>query len=64
VMMLRHIDGLAYKEIAERLGISPNTVKVHLVKGVRDCTAFFSKHGLFEAGAEAEPAGPLKEAIR
>jgi len=27
VLMLRHLDGLSYKEIATRLGISPNTVK-------------------------------------
>lgn len=46
VMMLRHLDGLAYKEIAERLGISPETVKVHMIKGVRDCTAFFRQRGM------------------
>ncbi len=46
VMMLRHLDGLAYKEIAERLGISPETVKVHMVKGVKDCTRFFHQRGL------------------
>lgn len=55
VMMLRHLDGLAYKEIAERLGISPNTVKVHMVKGVRDCTAFFKKHGLLETSLATGP---------
>ncbi|HEY1110730.1 MAG TPA: sigma-70 family RNA polymerase sigma factor [Opitutaceae bacterium] len=48
VMMLRHIDGLAYKEIGERLGISHETVKVHVLKGVRDCTAFFRSRGLLE----------------
>lgn len=26
VMMLRHLDGLHYREIGERLGIAPNTV--------------------------------------
>ena len=51
VMMLRHLDGLAYKEIAERLGISPETVKVHMIKGVKDCTRFFRQRGLLgEAG--------------
>ena len=49
--MLRHLDGLAYKEIAERLGISPETVKVHMIKGVKDCTRFFRQRGLLgEAG--------------
>lgn len=55
VMMLRHLEGLHYREIAERLGIAPNTVKVHLVKGVRDCSVYFRKHGLLEA----EPVSPL-----
>ncbi len=48
VMMLRHLDGLSYKEIAERLGISANTVRVHMVKGVKDCTIFFRKQGLLD----------------
>lgn len=48
VMMLRYLDGLAYKEIAERLAISPETVKVHMIKGVRDCTAFFRRQGLLD----------------
>jgi RNA polymerase sigma factor (sigma-70 family) len=47
VMMLRHLDGLAYKEIATRLGISPETVKVHMIKGVKDCTRFFQQRGVF-----------------
>lgn len=50
-MMLRYLDGLSQKEIAERLGISPETVKVHMVKGVRSCTRFFQQRGLLE-GAE------------
>jgi RNA polymerase sigma factor (sigma-70 family) len=48
VIMLRHLDGLPYKEIASRLGISPNTVRLHIVKGMRDCAAFFEKHGFLE----------------
>jgi RNA polymerase sigma-70 factor (ECF subfamily) len=57
VMMLRHLDGLAYKDIATRLGMSPETVKVHLLKGVRDCHAFFRKRGLLDDALAAAPAG-------
>jgi RNA polymerase sigma-70 factor (ECF subfamily) len=60
VMMLRHLDGLSYKEIAAQLGISPETVKVHMVKGVRDCVAFFREHGLLENPATV----PLAEGTR
>lgn len=61
VMMLRHLDGLAYKEIAERLGISPNTVKVHLVKGVSDCTAFFRKQGLLGEAVASQPTAHAED---
>jgi RNA polymerase sigma factor (sigma-70 family) len=50
VMMLRYLDGLPPRDIATRLGISPETVKVHLLKGVRDCTVFFERRGMFEGG--------------
>ncbi len=46
VMMLRHLENLSYKEIAVRLGISPETVKIHIAKGLRRCTEFFAEHGL------------------
>ncbi|MCX6942209.1 MAG: RNA polymerase sigma factor [Verrucomicrobia bacterium] len=48
VIMLRYLDGLAYKEIAEQLGISAETVKVHMAKGMRRCAAFFAERGLLE----------------
>lgn len=58
VIMLRYLDGLAYKEIGEQLGISPETVKVHMAKGMRRCAAFFVERGLLDgtppsASAEA-----------
>lgn len=49
VVMLRYLDGLAYKEIAAQLGISPETVKVHLAKGMRRCAAVFAERGLLAA---------------
>jgi RNA polymerase sigma-70 factor (ECF subfamily) len=54
VMILRHLDGLPYKEIAQRLGISPETVKVHMLRGVRECTAYLRRHGLLDTPSPAE----------
>lgn len=48
VVMLRFLDNLSYKEIAEQLGISPETVKVHLTKGMRRCADCFAEHGLIK----------------
>lgn len=58
VMMLRYLDGMSYREIAGELGISPETVKVHLVKGVRDCTLFFHRCGLLAVTKTADAATP------
>ena len=60
VIMLRYLDGLAYKEIAVQLGISAETVKVHMAKGMRRCAAFFAERGLLDPpppspSAEASP---------
>jgi RNA polymerase sigma-70 factor (ECF subfamily) len=48
VMMLRFIEGLPNKDVAERLGISVNTVKVHMARGVKDCIRSFRQEGLFD----------------
>jgi len=48
VMMLRYLDGFSYREIAERLGRSPETVKIHLVKGMRDCIRHFQQRGILQ----------------
>jgi RNA polymerase sigma factor (sigma-70 family) len=56
VIMLRYLDGMAYKEIGVQLNISPETVKVHIAKGMRRFAAFFAARGLLEtppsSGAE------------
>jgi len=41
VVLLRYMESLTYKEIAQRLNISPETVKIHLAKGLRRCVAHF-----------------------
>lgn len=49
VVLLRYLEGLAYKEIAAQLAISPETVKVHLAKGMRRCASVFAERGLLVA---------------
>lgn len=49
VMMLRYIDGLAYKAIATQLGISPETVKAQMAKGMRRCAEYFRERGLLKS---------------
>jgi RNA polymerase sigma-70 factor (ECF subfamily) len=48
VMMLRYVEGLSARDIAARLGLAVPTVKIHLVKGVRDCARFFAREGLLQ----------------
>jgi RNA polymerase sigma factor (sigma-70 family) len=57
VIMLRYLDELSYKEIAAQLGISPETVKVHMAKGMRRCAAFFVERGLMVAPPGAAQEG-------
>lgn len=56
VMMLRYVDGLASKEIATRLGISPETARVHVFKGVQACIQFFQQRGVLETPEPAHDA--------
>ena len=42
VLILRTVDGLSYEEIAERLNISPNTVKRH-IQNIMEKTGFESR---------------------
>ncbi len=57
VMMLRYLDGLAYKEIAVQLAISPETVKAQMAKGMRRCAEYFRERGLLKSTPAAGPGG-------
>lgn len=46
VIMLRYLKGCSYKEIAAILGVSTETVKTHMAKGVQRCAEYFAAHGL------------------
>lgn len=46
VIMLRYLKGLSYKEIATVLGVSTETVKTHMAKGVLRCSEYFAARGL------------------
>ena len=46
VMILRKLDGLSQKEIAQRLGLSEPTVQAHVVRGLRRLEDFFRHHGV------------------
>jgi RNA polymerase sigma factor (sigma-70 family) len=46
VVILRTIHGFSQRQIAEKLGISENTVEKQLYNGVRRCAEFFARHGL------------------
>lgn len=47
VIMLRHFKGCSYKEIAALLGVSTETVKTQLARGLERCAAFLEARGLF-----------------
>lgn len=50
VFTLRKIYGLSQREIAERLGISINTVQVQGVQGMKKCREFFLQKGILNDG--------------
>ena len=46
VVTLTKIYGLSEREVAERLGISENTVRTHVVRGMERCTDYLRAHGV------------------
>jgi RNA polymerase sigma-70 factor (ECF subfamily) len=52
IMLLRYVEGLETAAIAERLGISPETVRVQLFRGVQSCIRYFRAQGLTKPRGE------------
>lgn len=46
IIVLRQIEGVPQKEIAERLGISVLTVQVQVVRGLRRVNDYLRRHGV------------------
>ncbi len=46
VVILRYIEGLSYREIAERMEVSQETVKTQLAKGLRRCADYCAARGV------------------
>jgi RNA polymerase sigma factor (sigma-70 family) len=46
ILVLRKFENLSHREIAEKLGISVNTVEVQLSKALHRCQEFFARYGL------------------
>jgi RNA polymerase sigma factor (sigma-70 family) len=44
VYVLRRIQGMAHKEIAEHLGIAVSTVEKHLVRAIEQCERYIDEH--------------------
>lgn len=59
VLTLRKLQGLSHREIAERLGISENTVSAQITLGVFRVREFFRSHGLDRTGDETTARRPL-----
>lgn len=48
VMLRRYRDGAPCREIAAQLNLSPETIKVHLARGLRRCAEYFAERGLLK----------------
>jgi RNA polymerase sigma-70 factor (ECF subfamily) len=61
VFVLKKVYGFSHKEIAERLGISENTVHRHLAKGVARCAVYMSNLGYSRGKANSALSGNVSK---
>lgn len=52
IFLLHKFEGLSYAQIAQRLGISPNTVMVHMMRSLAACSARLESYRRDHALAE------------
>jgi RNA polymerase sigma factor (sigma-70 family) len=52
ILVLRKHHGLSHREIADRLGISPNTVNAQITAAMIKCRAYFQQRGLLASKAD------------
>ena len=50
IMMMQKLQGLSNQEIADRLGLSINTVNAQLVIGLARCRSYLLAHGVLRGG--------------
>lgn len=55
VILLRYLKGHSYKEIAALLGVSTETVKTQIARGVERCATYFEERGLRPASLVETP---------
>jgi len=46
IFKMKYSEGLKYKEIAEKLGISPKTVETHILRGLKNIRNFMKNKGI------------------
>lgn len=55
-VVLRYIEGLSYREVAERMSVSQETVKTQLATGLRRCADYCAARGVRSTAFATEDA--------